>query len=50
MFAPVLATGDGAPGFGKTPAEAIVSAATASVWAGARYLTAIAEWIADAPR
>ncbi|MFE3707624.1 transposase family protein [Streptomyces scopuliridis] len=32
------------------PLAAIVAAASASVLAGARSLTAIAEWIADAPR
>lgn len=34
----------------RFPLTAIVTAAAASVLAGARSLTAIAEWIADAPR
>lgn len=34
----------------RFPLVAIVAAASASVLAGARSLTAIAEWIADAPR
>lgn len=35
---------------GRFPPVAIVSAAAASVLAGARSLTAVTEWIADAPR
>ncbi|WP_033306989.1 transposase family protein [Streptomyces iakyrus] len=34
----------------RFPLTAIVTAAAASVLAGARSLTAIGEWIADAPR